>query len=1685
MAFVLDVNLRIQDILGLQKVEAALSKMQGTVTTGAAGGAAAGGAGGIAAGVKAQAAAATTLAAATDKVTVANNKLVSSQGKTAGATQKAAAGMTAAAAKADSFGESVKIAGKRYAAFLAATVVPFAALGGITKATAAVVEFDTAMLKMRQITGQTEQQMGGMRDTILGLATSTGTSASEIARIGKVLSQAGFRGDELTESLTALSKVPLTPSFETMDAAIEGTIAALKQFNTEGLTTADVLDVMTALSNKFAASSEDIAKGVARGGAAFEAIGGTFKEFASVFTTVRQATRESAETVGTFMKTISSRLADPKIVGFLEGKGIRISEAIEAGNPVEAIKRIAAALRDTASIQDRIEIGTKLGGRRQISRLLALISNIDVLDDALRTAGASSGKFGKIAEQGLEGLQAQLNILVQEFNKLVQTLAEPLFVPVIRGVTTAGKAFVSFLDFIKPVIPALTTIIGFAAGFKLLAVSIGATAKALAYMSTVSVGGGIPAVMGAMTGGGAGGVAGATARERVQRRLAGGVGLGAGGAAAAGGVGGRLAGGLRGAAASPLAQMAVAAGVALAADHFSEAAEEAGNSAGVFAAETAKAAGIMAVAISVLSGKSIVGAFAALGPFGGAVAGITLALGAMSYAAYKAADIDMQKAIEEAAGKIGDIKVEDIKLDTPEQLGEEVANIGTTAIEGIQDAASKWEGDWYDVFANIGPRVANLFKGEGLVTVGDTEAQEILETIVGKNPELLNEILQRAVEEFGAGGLEAGFDQILTEAFGGNAEAAARVRQAMITQLGGLEKIAASIDQVQMDVKVTKLANAIEKASSDFERLHVPVQLSHELGLLSDAVGNAARSIQTNVETFDKLSQLVGQDVSVAKPGGEYTREAVEEIARTGKMGDFLDLSQFEELKGFTTDMARVGTALEEFMKSMIKSKANADSLRSLLGDPQVDPFDVLEDYIDKFIEEYPEQIPPEAEAAFRAAAANLGGQLKGMLVDQAGVVMDSESIQKAFQDVLGKQQPFYEAAIDTFKTWMDAQAQQLNLALAGEELLAGVDVGTSELGDTIIRSFQNAMQLAGLDIQFPPGFAMGFVDANDVMIDLAQNGDVVGEVLKQYEESYNRHAELNRKVAEAQKTGEGASRGLQQAAIDSATEVLNLQVALAQLAKMAQMAPQALSEQQEERRGLGYDFNEEWAAQAAENLASSSKQMSELISRQRQFIEAQAAIDVAQAFEEPADIFAQALRESASAVKAFTSSLTKQDLERGAGALDTKVTPEGRVYTERRHVPEARRTEQQRTMDQRNLQSALFGGDMGRVMETMLQAAASTAESKVLGQLNRGQQDQASANIELAESFREFKGFIYDIPKMIQDSGLDPAEVAKAAAESLRSQAQEPGIREVEHIGALNRSLNDLSNSLQSMIERPEVARQPEELVPQLTPAMQDYLRSLTPAAQQPMGEQEAAPRAFEDISASAADIQQAASETRMAADATTRSTEEMRTASTDMRTGGTDMVVASQGMNESVGQMQAIADAQREALAGQQEAAAGGAGGEGAREAISQTTEAVNALGDRVDSVAMAIEAQTQQEADRAASGQKKPLEVLGLDDNTEAIAANNEVIDKSQESMGNLNEGMARVAGAMEEGIGIDIETMSDIKVDVSGVGAAAKEFTADFEAVATRVAKAEINAVLQHLARSAGSSEAANAFESALT
>lgn len=1679
MAFVLDVNLRIQEILGLQKVEAALAKTQGGVQAGAAAGG--GGAGGVSAASKAQTAAAIASAAAINKVTVANHKLTASQNKAIGATQKAASGMKSAAGRADTFGKSIQIAGKRYAAFLAATVVPFAALAGLSKATASVIEFDGAMLKMRQITGQTEEQMGGMRDSILDMATATGTSASEIARIGKIMSQAGFRGDQLTESLTALSKVPLTPSFETIDAAVEGTIAALNQFNSEGLTTTEILDIMTAVSNKFAASSEDIAKGIARGGAAFEAIGGTFREFVGIFTTVRQATRESAETVGTFMKTISSRLADPKIVNFLEGKGIRIGEAIEAGDPVGALKQIGIALEGITSIQERTAISIKLGGRRQISRLQALVSNLDTLDDALQIAGTSAGAFGEIAEVGLQGLQAQLNILGQEFNKLVQTLAEPMFIPIIRGVTTVGKAFVAFLDFVKPIIPALTTVIGFAAGFKLLAISIGAAAKALAFMSTVGVGGGIPGLLGAVTGG-AGGAAGASARERVQRRLAGGV----GGAAVAGGAGAGLAGGAQALATSKLGQLAGAAGLILVADKLSASFEKAGESSLAMTADFVTASAAILVAVSLLSGKSIVegvkGIVGALGPWGSALAIGTAALAAFAFAAKKAVDADVQDILDAAAKKISEIPIEPLKLGEPGSLEQAVGDLGLTAVEdGIQEAAERYQEGFSGFVAGAIDSFANLIKGEGLVPISDAQAQEIIETMIGNNPELLNEILRSAVERFGTEGLEAGFEQILIER-GASAELAAILRQAMIKQFGSLTEIAGQFDELAKSTAIQQLVDQTQKAADDFAKIHVPVRLTHEFTSLSGAIGDAVRSIQLNIGLFDKLSQAIGGGVNLPKPEFEWTQESVRDVLRQGRIGDLIaGLDDFPELEGAAADITQVAHASDLFLQSFLKSADAAARVERIL-DPTIDPMEVTDEFIEQFIKANPSEVPPHLRDLFIASARNISTEITSALGGAGEKIFNVDMANEIVQTISGQQGVFVEAFVGKLTEWLNESvkltAKQMRAAELKPEIFAGAQRPETILG----KLAENIGQLD--DIPLPRGLQLitqGIGTMDDALVDTAQSQGLVNSLMISYETEARKLAEMLRMAEEqATQTGTAIDGDMNAKLKDQHAAVLLLKGSIGLLNSVVDQSSGSFDRYIQKLVDAEYP---------KEVLDQQKRDFEEIIAKQKEtltmglkLIDADIAIDVSNVLKTPTDHLVEALERSQKAVVAWTGALSIKDLEKGLSTLQPGITPGGRPFAER--VKPSREffdTQQERQAELGRLRTGAFGATPEIVMGEFVDNVREFLDRKL-------RFTQPGSTPEFGQQLAAFDAMtnsIYSVPEAIKSMNLSMKELDElttATARSLKKMSEQPGAREGDFLGIVERGVADIANALKEVVMKPEIFQQPRAFAEEeLSPAFLNALKNLSQQQPlvQPAGDQQ---RVWDQLQSSATEIGQAANEDRMAAEATGRATEEIQIASTNIQTGGQDILIASQGMTELVQQMQAIVDIPREALTGPQQTAVGNVEGESAREAIAQTTEAVNALGQRMDAVTQAVEFQTQQGAELSAIEQEKPLVVEGLKDNTDIIAANNEVAGKTQESMAGLDDGMTKVAGAMEEGIGIDIETMSKVKIDVQGVAEAAKEFTAEFEAVAIKVAKTEIRAVLQQLARAAGSSEAAATFES---
>lgn len=1674
--FVVDIALRVKDIIGLDAIESKLSSLSSAMAS----------PGGTTK-TNTQIPNATAIANSAKALTI----MTQSSQQANKAIQTTSNNLKTAARASSSFGEAIVLAAKRQAAFVSATLPVLALTAGLKTATESVIEFDDAMVKLDQILNEPRAKIDSLRQTMLDLSKQTGTTLQDMTKITTTLAQAGLlsgkSGQGIEEFLKPLSQVPLLPTFENIDDATEGIIAALKQFSQEGLTATDVLDKYVAVGNEFAVTSEDIANGLKRGGGAFAALGGNIDEFIALFTVMQETTRESAETIGTSIRTITTRMSRPVTTEFLKGIGVETRDA--EGNLLGLLDILSQTARvfETSSTEQKAAIGEALGGYRQISRVFAALSQQEQLGKVLATSISASGTAAQNAGKELESMGGQLRVLASEFNVLIQSLSQPLFVPIIRAVTELGKAFISVIDFIKPVIPLFASVVGYAAGFKVLSSSISSIPKALALISGSNIANLTTAIPGlaSVTGINAKEIA----RQRIQNRLAtgysGGVaqgGTGVGVAAAAGAAGNF--------AKSQIGQLAILTGLNLAAAKMEESFQKAGNSAGIMAAETLKAATIIVGAASLLSGKSVTSLVSALGPLGATAAGAAVALTAFAYSIGKTADINVQSIIDAATQKMSETKV-DFSQDGLGGLQDALGQFGSIAVKTVQEASDQFDvdtGNFFDTlggaFAQLSRRFGKLLGGDfagafDKAAITDADVKDIMKKVVGSTPEQLNKVFASAVSQFGTAGFEAGIDKLLQEKLIGMVpdpgEVAGRIREVMLESVGGLKALGKIIQSSKLQEATEKLTANTQKAAAEFARIRVPSVLSAELSNLSTAVAKAAKAIGMNTQTFDTLSSLVGQDIGAPIPQAEWSREAVQKIFEQGRIGEFLDISNFPELQDLGTDLAQLGSALDSFFKSLIQSKAATDVVEDLL-DPRVDPFDILDEYINQFIASYPKEIPPDAINQFKASAALLANSMREQFSEKGGILPDPEIVKKAFLDVLGKQAPFSDAMIDVVKQWLDAQSQAMNAQMRSAELFADIDVSTASLAETIIDSAKNAFANAGLEMQDAD---LPIIHTNtgpysaldDTILRMSRNVQFVNQILGEYNTALQTSAELTRKVDEQKAEGINVDAGLEKSAQAAYEKVIELQVGLLQLSKVLDLAPESLKRIQESRKTPA-----DIAGREQERLQETIATLQERITRGRQFAEARVATDVSRIFDEPAKVFANALKESASAVQIFTRALTVEDIKQGAAG---GITPGGQLYKSTERMPASFFDKGAPAAEKYQLQTATFGARMDKVMDALLVAAVEQIDKdrSVSSLRSRGTNDWVGLGPEQRTARQQLPdvNFIYDIPKLIQAAGLDVSKIAREAAASLQQQAKEPGVRQIDFIGALNQTNQQLITNLQALIQRPDLATDPSSLqggIPENVQSILDLFNGkIAPRSQVTtpleITEEETLP----------------VQELQQAANLTYNSATEMQLATSDIVNGGSDILTAGGLFRDSVGQLAAAIDIQNQ-LRPTDQAVPGSLDIIPKQEDNQVLADGLLSLGERVDAVAAAIQTQTQQTIDLASSEDSAQVEIPGLEEHTTVLAANNTAMEKTQESVSTLNEGLVQVASALNEGIGIDVETISNIKVDVTGLSNVAQEFSSEFQAIAENVAKEQIRLVLRQLANNSGNAELANTFESAL-
>jgi hypothetical protein len=372
------------------------------------------------------------------------------------------------------FNKNLAEAARRFSVITVATGSFISLARAVKNSTGAAIEFQREIVRISQVTGKSVDNLKGLQAEVTRLSTGLGVANASLLETSRVLAQAGLSASKTKQALQVLANTTLAPSFDNIVDTTEGAIAILNQFGREAKRVGNdikfleqSLDAVNQVSKNFAVESADLISTVRRTGGVFQAAGGNINELIALFTSVRQTTRESAETIATGFRTIFTRLQRKDTIDALNELGISLQDAEgKFVGPLKAIEKLAIGLAGLDPKDVRFnEIVEQLGGFRQIGKVIPLIKQYSVAQQALAVANNSAGSTAKDAQTAQQALATQFDKTREQFDALIRKFAaSDTFQSLAKDALNIANAFLKFAESLEKILPQLTAIAGIKLG---------------------------------------------------------------------------------------------------------------------------------------------------------------------------------------------------------------------------------------------------------------------------------------------------------------------------------------------------------------------------------------------------------------------------------------------------------------------------------------------------------------------------------------------------------------------------------------------------------------------------------------------------------------------------------------------------------------------------------------------------------------------------------------------------------------------------------------------------------------------------------------------------------------------------------------------------------------------------------------------------------------------------------------------------------------------------------------------------------------------------------------------------------------------------------------------------------------------------------------------------------------------
>lgn len=330
----------------------------------------------------------------------------------------------------------------------------------ISQAVSTIKEIDQALTTQAMVSGMTRKETYGLLKSYQQLADQCGATTTEVAQVATAYFRQGKTAQEaltLTKTAVTAAKVAGISTAESVDYLT----TAVNGFNLSAKDAMRVSDKFAALAATAAVSYDELATALSKVASQANLAGMSMDYTLALLTKGIETTRESAESIGTALKTVLARMRE------ISDYGATLEDGVSLNNVETQLAYVNISLRDnsgelrnTEAVLDELgkkwsslssnqqaAIAKALAGTRQQSRLIAMMSDYERTTELAVIAQQSLGATQAQAAEYLQGMEAATNRVTTAYQHLITAVTSSD--AIISIVNTIGDVLNNIADFLS------------------------------------------------------------------------------------------------------------------------------------------------------------------------------------------------------------------------------------------------------------------------------------------------------------------------------------------------------------------------------------------------------------------------------------------------------------------------------------------------------------------------------------------------------------------------------------------------------------------------------------------------------------------------------------------------------------------------------------------------------------------------------------------------------------------------------------------------------------------------------------------------------------------------------------------------------------------------------------------------------------------------------------------------------------------------------------------------------------------------------------------------------------------------------------------------------------------------------------------------------------------------------------